>query len=304
MSTKLKSNMRLAVLLQAPSPQMALAAETVAQFLHIPLHEAQARLADAPSRLAADLPAGRARRLGTLLRLLGLRVEILAADDPSEVKPHLFEVALQASGREARERLPGLLAALPTGCSASVNLPSFAVIEGLDWPAVAALRRTIKGVAGLRLLVSDPEQATYDLIPMERPSDPDSARALGRHLQRLGLGRCVMTGAIGAELDDTMRRLVLARFPHAGLIALNRDFQRFDLDLTGTPDPARRELTDFLATRTSLPASAFAAGQARAGLRIECGLTRADALAFQADYAAIGIETRPRLVFTGEARAA
>ena len=304
MSTKLKSHMRLAVLLQATSPQMALAADTVAQYLHISLTEAHARLAEAPSQLAADLPAGRARRLGMLLRLLGLRVELTAADDTSVAMPHLFEVALQADGHEARERLPCLQAALPPSSRVSVNLPSCVMIEGLDWPDVALLRRAIKGMAGMRLLVSDPEQATYDLIPMECPSDPDSARALVRHLQRLGLGRCAMTGAVGADLDVTMQQLVLARFPNAGVIALNRDFQRFDLHLTGAPDPARRELTDFLATRTSLPASAFAGGQARAGLRIECALTRADALAFQADYAAIGIETRPRLVFTGEARAA
>jgi hypothetical protein len=304
MSTKLRSHLRLAVRLHAPSPQMALAADTVAQYLHIPVIEAHARLADAPSRLAADLPAGRARRLGILLRLLGLRVELTAADDTSAIMPHLFEVALQADGPEARARLPGLRAALPSSCRVSFDLPSCVMIEGIDWPAVAAVRRAIKGVAGLRLLVSDPEQATYDLIPMECPSDPGSTRALGQHLQRLGLGRCGMTGAVGAELDVTMQRLVLARFPDAGVIALNRDFQRFDLYLTGAPDPARRELTDFLATRTSLPASAFAGGQARAGLRIECGLTRADALAFHADYAAIGIETRPRLVFTGEARAA
>jgi hypothetical protein len=305
MPTKLTADARCTVLLRAPAPQIALAVDTVAQFLHIPVDEAWSRLTEAPSRLAVDLPVGRARRLGTLLRLLGLRIEILAADAPAIGAPQRFEVALQAGATEARAALMTQVAALVEAQGAlTVSTPSCAVVEGLDWPAVSALRRRIKGKAGLRLLVSDPEQASYDLIPFGRPADPDSAHGLGRHLQRLGLVRCAMTGAVGADLDATMRRLVMARFPRAGVIALNRDFQRFDLLMTGTPDPARRELADFLSTRTSLPPSAFAGQDARAGLRIECGLTRADALAFQADYAAIGIETWPRLVFTGEGRAA
>lgn len=305
MSSKLKSQTRCSVVLQGPSPQMALAADTVAQYLQIPLLEAHARLAEGPVRLAADLSEVRARQLAALLRLLGVRVDILAQDDTATEVPHRFEVALQASGPEARAKLAGLVALTSAAAGAvTMNLSACAVIEGLDWPAVAALRRGAKGVAGLRVLVSDPEQASYDLIPLDHPADAGSACALERHLRRLGLGRCAMTGAVGADLDAAMRRLVMVRFPRAGVTALNRDFQRFDLVLSGSPDPARRELTDFLATRTSLPASAFAGQQARVGLRIECGLTRADALAFQSDYAAIGIETRPRLVFTGEARAA
>jgi hypothetical protein len=305
MPTKLTSDSRCTVLLLAPSTHMALAAETVAQCLHVPLAEARARLAEAPARLATDLPLGRARRLGTLLRLLGLRVEFLAENAAAAGAPHHFEVALQAGSAEARAKLPPLVSALVAeGGIATLDLASCAVIEGLAWPTVSGLRRRIKGVAGLRLLVSDPQQASYDLIPIERPADPDSARDLARHLQRLGLGRCALTGAIGADLDATMRQMVMARFPRSGVVALNRDFQRFDLELTGAPDPGRRELADFLASRTNLPASSFAGRNAQAGLRIECGLTRADTLAFQADYAAIGIETRPRLVLTGEGRAA
>ena len=305
MPTKLTPDTRCTVVLLATSPQMALAADVMVQCLHIPVAEALARMAEAPTRLAVDLPKGRARRLGTLLRLLGLRIAILPGDAPVTEVPQCFEVALQASSAEGRTRLATLLATPGDiqGC-VTIELASCVVLEGLDWPAVSALRRRIKGVADLRLLVSDPGQAHYDLIPFARPADPDSARALGQHLQRLGLSRCGMTGAIGADLDATMRRLVMARFPRAGVIALNRDFQRFDLVLIGTPDPARRELADFLSARTSLPPATFAGQVCPTDLRIECGLPRADTLAFQADYAAIGIETVPRLVFTGEGSAA
>ncbi|MGQ0564873.1 MAG: hypothetical protein ACT4OK_07350 [Gemmobacter sp.] len=302
MPTKLKPDAKLTMLLQTTSPQMALAAETVAQCLHIPLSEALARLSEVPGRLAVDLSAARARRLGMLLRLLGVQVTMQSGDDE---QPHRFEVALQAGNREGRAALTALVADLRRAeCAISLDLAACVVIEGLDWPAVSAMRRRIKGVAGLRVLVSDPDQASYDLIPLGRPADPDSARDLARHLQRLGLARCALTGAVGADLDAPMRHLVLARFPQAGVVALNRDFQRFDLILTGAPDPSRRELADFLSTRTSLPHAAFASGNSHAGLRIECSLTRADTLAFQADYAAIGIETRPQLVFTGEGRTA
>ncbi len=305
MYTKVTTERRCTVLLQATSPQMALAADIVAQCLEIPLPEALARLADAPTQLAVNLPGGRAQRMGTLLHLLGLRVAIVAADAAAAEAPHQFEVALQACGPEAVEALATLMDKDADGPGiVTTTTPTLTVIEGLDWSAVSALRRRAKKLPGLRLLVSDPEQASYDLVPFGRPADPVSAAGLVRHLQRLGLARCTLTGAVGADLDITMRRLVLARYPHAGVIALNRDFQRFDLVLTGSPDPARRELADFLSARTSLPHAAFAGSNGRAGQRIECGLTRADTLAFQADYAAIGIETRPRLVFTGEERAA
>jgi hypothetical protein len=305
MPTKLTADTRCTVVLLAPSPQTGLAADTVAECLHITRAEALARLDEAPSRLAEDLPVGRARRLGLMLRLLGLRVAVQPADLPLAEVAHRFEVALVADTVEARAALAARLADLAAPSATQVaGLPACAMIEGLDWQAVTTLRRRIRGVAGLRLLVSDPEQAHYDLIPVGRPADPDSTRALRRYLQRLGLGRCRLTGAVGANLDAAMRRLVMARFAQAGVVALNRDFQRFDLILTDTPDPCRRELADFLASRTNLPASSFAGGEARAALRIECGLTRADTLAFQADYAAIGIETRPRLVFGGEGQAA
>ena len=154
MPTKLTPDTRCTVVLQATSPQMALAADTMAQCLHIPVAEALARLAEAPTRLATELPVGRARRLATLLRLLGLQIAVLPEDASATDAPHCFEVALQASGTEGRARLATLLAAPSDlqGC-VTIDLPSCAVIEGLDWPAVSALRRRIKGVAGLRLLV-------------------------------------------------------------------------------------------------------------------------------------------------------
>jgi hypothetical protein len=66
--------------------------------------------------------------------------------------------------------------------------------------------------------------------------------------------------------------------------------------MAGTPVPVNRELACFLAARTALPPNAFARPGGLAGLQIEGALSRADALAFQADYAAIGLDTRLRLV--------
>lgn len=301
MPSRLTSDTPVTLMLQAPSPQLALAADITAQYLHISRQAALARLSDAPTRIASSLPVGRARRLCVLLRLLGLRVSVLPDDVAPGEKPGGYEVSLQANAPDARARLRAVLATPPLpGMGAFLDMPSGVVIEGLDWSGVTVLRRRIKGDPGLRMLISDPQSASYDLIPWGRPADPASAAALTRHLRRLGAARCALTGAVGADLDAAMRAHVLSRFPRAGVVALNRDFQRFDLILTGAPDLPQRDLADFLAARSRVSHAALAQPGAAAGLRIECGLTRADTLAFQADYAAIGIETRPMLVLTRE----
>jgi hypothetical protein len=301
MSIRLTSDTPVTVMLQAPSPQMALAADITAQHLRISRQEALARLADAPARIASSLPVGKARRLCLLLRLLGLRVSMMPDNaHPAEVQGG-YEVSLQANGADARLRLRAMLSAMPMPvASAMLDMPSGVVIEGLDWSGVVTLRRRIKSEPGLRMMISDPQSASYDVIPWGRPADPASAIALTRHLRRLGVARCALTGAVGADLDAAMRTHVLSRFPEAGVIALNRDFQRFDLILTGAPDLPQRDLADFLAARAQVPHALLARPGAAPGLRIECALTRADTLAFQADYAAIGIETRPMLVLTRE----
>lgn len=283
--------------LLAPAPSAELAAPVLAQMLDISAADAMDRLAAGPGILAAGLSRARARRAAALLGVMGLRVRV---DAEVGLAVPLFDVALQVADTALREtvaeRLSGWLDRPAAAIAAGFARPCGLVVQGLDWTAVCHLRRRVRALSGLLLLVSDPDGATYDLIAWEPPRNPARVQPLLALLRRLGLGGCMVTGAVAAGLDRAMVRAVLRRFPDCGLLAMNRDFQRFDLVLAGAPMPVRGELADFLAARTALPPQTFAQPDRTAGLRIECALSRADALAFQADYAAIGLETRLRLV--------
>lgn len=299
MTTRVSATRDYGLALLAPAPRADLAAPVLAQLLDIPAAEALDRLAAGPGVLAAGLSRARAQRTAALLGVMGLRVRV-DADSAAEAATPLFDVALQVADPALRgpaaDRLSGWLDRPAAAIAAGFARPGGMVAEGLDWAAVCHLRRRVRAMTGVFLLVSDPAGATYDLIAWERPRNPARVQPLLALLRRLGLGGCTLTGAVAAGLDVPMVRAVLRRFPDCGLLALNRDFQRFDLVLAGSPVPVRGELADFLAARTALPPQTFALPDRTAGLRIECALSRADALAFQADYAAIGLETRLRLV--------
>jgi hypothetical protein len=284
----------LRLILAASAPQAVLAAGAVAPLLGLAAAAVASRLAEAPGELAR-LPCGPARRAAALLACFGLRVRLEPAIGPARpADPPRFDLALQPRRSGSAEDCVRPLALALGLCAEAVRCglagPEGLVLRGLDWPQVAEWRRRFAGLAPLRLTVSDPAGATFDLLPQGRPGDPAQALALPRHLRRLGIGPCPVTGAVGAGLDQTLRDHVLARFPRAGVIAVNRDFQRFDLVLADPPACLPEEIARFLAIR-GRPVIAESAGDTQP-MRLECALPRADALAFQADYAAIGLPTR------------
>lgn len=284
---------RFRLLLAAPAPQGRLAADLLAEAAGLDPGLAAARLSAGPSTLAEGLTAAAARRLEALLPLFGLRVRAEAEGFPgAEPEEPRFDLSVQVAGPEAARSagLAALLGVTPEDAREGLALPGGLVLAGLDWAEVGALRARLAGMRGLRVAVSDPERASYDLIAWGRPARPGRAGALLRQARRLGLGPCAMTGALAAGADRALRDHLLGRFPGAGVIAVNRDFQRFDLILTGTRGIGERELAAFLACRGPLLPSSGG------GACIDRGLTRADALCFQADYAVIGLETRPVLV--------
>lgn len=300
MPSRLSMTTGFGLALLGPAPRPELAAGVLAQALGIGEAEAAARLAGPPGPLAAGLGKTAAVRLALHLRLLGARVQVAAGPDSPPPPAPLFDIALQvrdpARLDAVARRLGGWLAVSAGAAVAGLGRPGGMIVAGLDWTAVEGWRRRVRGVAGLQLLVSDPSGATYDLLPWDRPAAGARLGPLLRFLRRLGLAPCPMTGAVAAGLDTAMVRAVLRRYPDCGLLALNRDFQRFDLVIAGATAPVQPELASFLATRTALSAQAFGAAGQTGDLRIECALSRADAMAFMADYAAIGVETRPRLV--------
>lgn len=283
---------RFRLLLAAPAPQGRLAADLLAAATGVDAGLAAARLAGGPSLLAEGLGAAEARRLAALLPLFGLRVRVepegSAAAEAEETR---FDLSVQCAGPADAPALAATLGLTVGEVREGLSRPGGLTLPGRDWAEVGALRARLCLLRGLRVAVSDPERATYDLIAWGRPTRPDEAAGLLRHSRRLGLGPCALTGAAVGGADRALRDHLLARFPGAGVIAVNRDFQRFDLLLTASPGLGERDLADFLASRGPHVASASGAG-----LCIERGLSRADTLCFQTDYAVIGIETRPVLV--------
>ncbi len=274
--------------------------DVVAAHLGLTPKEAAQRLSRAPSVLAEALAPDAARRLVRLLRLLGLpaRCETVGTGDKIECRT-VFDLAIQptagAPAREIAARLSERLDRPQATFMTLLHAPGGLVVTDLTWQAVAGWR-TDRALSRAQILVSESEGAAYDVLPWYRPDDQTSVSALARHLRVLGLAPCPLTGAVAAGIDRTMAAHLIERFPRAGLLCVNRDFQRFDLVMTAAPGLSPRELADFLTTRTGQSRVVPGATCTSAPEAIDCALTRSDALAFQADYALIGIETRLRLV--------
>lgn len=300
MSARTTSREGRRIVLVAPGPKAELAADLLVAHLGMDPQEAARRLANGPGTLAEAVPAPAAARLLPLLRLFGLRVCLEDAGAPP-TEPR-FDLALQlrphVRAAQAAPRLADVLHRAPDEVAADLEGPEGLVLRALDWDAASLWRRALPRLPGLRMVISDPETARYDLLSWTQPADPLAAPALTMALARLGVGRCRLTGAVAADVDRVMRDHVLARFPGAGLRALNRDFQRFDLVLRDTGGTVPPDLAGFLALRRGGGRPAGATRTAALRLPdavIERGLARAQAMAFRAEYAAIGLAAGLRL---------
>lgn len=298
MSAPTASQHRARLSILAPGARAALAADVVAAHLGLTQAEAAARILRGPGVLADQMDGAAARRLGVMLQLLGLRVRV---DDCAAEPGHVtrFDMALQVLPCGLR---PAVLAALaetlghsPDKARQALAAPAGLVQAGLDWDRICLWRRAMPRLAGLRMVISDPETARHDLFPVEPPIDPAEPARLGQSVARLGLSCCAITGAVACDLDRALCDHLLRRHPGAGVVAINRDFQRYDLMLTGCDGMPLAEMADFLSARTALPRAALVRSGPAAPLTIEQGLTRGQALSFHAEYAAIGMQTRLRL---------
>lgn len=304
MPTDTRSQDLLRILMVAPCPSMMLAAPTLAQHLQIPTQEAEERLSSVPSVLCERIAVPEAKRLANLLAAMGVQVRLEAASLPETPATAMVDVSLQPiEGDRLTELAQSVADWLPpvgvTSCDRSAKAieaelagPGGLILSSVSLADADLLRRVMRRIAGLRIAVSDPREALYDLLPDHRA--PFSVPpAVTEVLRRMGLSPCKLTGAVASKLDRSTRDLLMARFSKAPLVAMNRDFQRFDLFLTGVQNVSPRELADFLVARSDLPRAMLE--RMPHPLRIECGLTRENALAFQSDYAALGFETCARL---------
>lgn len=312
MSSLAQSNRYIRLSLIGPCATAKLAAPTLARHLGISVDDATVRLCQAPATLADRMEANRARRLAALLLSLGVAVRMTPSPAHAKAKPcpdakpldAVYEVSVQPIEAEEIERLSHAISQAlppmvlsggdrrPEALEIALSGPGGLVLTGLEPEQIKKLRHAFRKIDGLRIAGSSAVGAMYDILrdPRIEGPDPDT---LAASLRRLGLVPCKLTGAVAARLDAKTRDHVLRRFGGLGLIALNHDFQRFDLFLTGAHNLSPRELADFLVVRSDLPRRILE--RMPRALRIESGLTRANALAFQSDYAALGLETCARL---------
>ena len=296
------SDRTMRVVLDAPGPQAALAADVLARAAGMTVAAARLRLAQTGAALAV-LPAPAAGTLVPMLRVLGLTVRTEPLDAGRRCPGGRLDLALQwarpGDGAMPVRAMAVALGRAPEAVAAGLASPSGLVLAGLHRAGVEPMRDRLRAIPALRLVVSDPASAVFDLL--SRPGAPPGP-ALVRDLARLGLARCRLTGALAAGLDRAMRDHILRRHPGEPVIAVNRDFQRFDLVLTGARGLSAAELDGFLRTRAGAAPGCGAGVGAQARRCVERALARADALAFQSDYAAIGIDTEARLVWPEAAR--
>lgn len=251
-----------------------LAAPSLARHLAISDVAAKALLRKGELRLGAG-----AAPLVSLLRALGIVVQTASG---AGLTASLYcaapdQQALSALGLQAD----------------AVSQAGGLVLTGQTVAQIEALRRKLRRLAGLRLTVSDPVQARFDLFARQ-PLTPNRRAALGTHMRQLDLPACTCSGALATGLTRMQVQTVQADFADCGLLALDQAFQRYDLYLTGIGIPLR-EAADFLAMRVDLTGVRLESVTPLAPLRLESGLNRSAARAFCADYASIGLHSAARL---------
>lgn len=251
-----------------------LAAPSVARHLAISEAAAKALLRKGALRLGAG-----AGPLVSLLKALGIAVQPASGAG--------LTVSLYSAAPDQRA-----LATLGVQADA-VTQAGGLVLTGQSVAQIEALRRKLRRIPGLRLTVSDPTQARFDLFARQ-PLPPHRIAALGAYVAQLGLTACPCSGALAIGLTRGQVQQVQAGFADCALLALDQAFQRFDLYLTGI-GISLRAAADFLAMRTDLSGVRLESVTPLAPLRLESGLNRSAAHAFCADYASIGLPVAARL---------
>lgn len=244
-----------------------------------------------PFQIEIDAPQGSRGRVVAMLSALGVKVQ---QDD--QRTGQALTVGIVPEIWAKRDGLAAPLAALVgqscDSVAAGLAQPGGLILPAMPPEAAERLRRAIRRIRGVTVSLSDPAAAVYDLFTVAPPS-PD----LMHHLRLIGHPVDPLTGALAAGLDDGLVRHLRQRFASAGLLFIDRAFQRFDILLTGTGRWVSAELADFLIGRTALPRARFETISPENPIRIEACLTRTAAIQFHADYAAIGLDTQ--LALTG-----
>jgi hypothetical protein len=284
------------VFLTATCARRDLAAPVLSQHLGIPQDEALARLANAPSRLAAGLSPQRAERLAAILATLGLSVSLEVAR--SSCFDLSAQLAVWADAEKIAARLSPIVDRPPQDVARALGNCGGLILEGLDADTATTLSAHLGRLRGLVVTLSDRATALYDIYAT-RPLFDQEASRLAAVSSLLGTRRDGLTDAVATGLDRRNLDQLMSRLPDLDLIALDRAFQRFDLVLTGVTGWTDAQLADFLAARTHKPRAAFEMLSPSEPVKLDLGLKLHVARQFCADYAAIGLMVRPILSTRG-----
>ena len=273
-----------------PADMLTLATSTVARHLAISRSEAEGQLRLGAITLDDSVDTATQDQLFALLAALGLTRQTAEWQGDLSLSVQLakpVDLAYLAPKLAAIVQLPlaAVMQALPR--------PGGVTLENLTADGAHRLRKQIRRIQGFKTVQSN-MTAQCDLFVIS-PLPVGLSRSLGRYLALLGAVSCRFSGAVAAGLSVQQVRHICGRFPQAGLIGLDRAFQRFDVFLTGIGDLAPQDVAEFLSTRTNMSGAMVESVTPLQPLQIEHGLSRGVTQHFRADYAAIGLQTCARL---------
>jgi hypothetical protein len=286
MSATLRTDETFRVTVTAASPAAPLAILFIAGKLGIEPARVAEQLVSLPAVLAEALPDQDARRMAAMLSLMGVQVRLDPALSIAAPPPDLAEMALQlAEGADRVAVVTRLQRVLgPDAELAGLDQAGGLVLAGMRPDERRQIARALRRAAGLRITVSDPDTAVYDLFARRTPR-------LASAVSQLGLAACRFSGAVATGVNRATGRVLLGR-AGPGALLIDRAFQRFDLVLHAAPGLMPADLAAFLETR---PGVDLKSPDGTTGARLDADLSRESAIGFAADYAAIGIEVRARL---------
>lgn len=285
---------RLSLHLAAPAIFPELAAPVLASHLGITESLAFRRLSISPGLIARGLGPQAAQRLFSVLSALGLQLHLRPDGDRTAQFDLSVQLSVWADSRRAVARLAAVLSRDPDDIAQALVCPGGLILPDINQQQLRDLQDRLGLIRGLILLRADRDGALSDLFAT-RPLAPAQHSRLTEILRMIGARPDRLTGACAAGLCPAMRDHLMSRLPDLGLIALDRGLQRFDLYLTGVTGWVTKDLADFLATRTGQPRARFEVISPANPVRLDSGLTHAVLRQFCADYAAIGLSTRPLL---------
>lgn len=287
MTTNLSSSSGLRLVLVSTGPNAHLAAGVVATHLALTPEVALARLLQAPSVLAEAVEPLVARKLADLLRSFGLRVRLDAVQGPEAPVDLSIQISVPVRMQRAIRIVAEQTGLTLDEVAHKLHCPGGVILTGIDRAEAKRMRAKLGRVGTLTVIESDPASAVYDVFLPDR----DTGESLGDRLRMLGAEPDPITNAVAAGLDRALCNHLLRRFPEAGMLVLDRAFQRYDLYLSRATGWVTQDLADFLVARTALPRSRFEVLSERLPVKIELGLPHAAARQFRADYASIGLHT-------------